>query len=320
MKAAIINQFGNPDIFEIKDVEKPVIKPDQVLIKVNAVSINPIDWKQRKGNHKFILGSSFPIILGYDVCGEVVELGNKIDKLKIGDIVFGVLDNKYGGALAQFAVGHEKCFSIKPKNISNEEAAAFSMVSLTSLQALRDKVNLKAGQTVLINGASGGVGHVAIQIAKVLGAKVIAVASLKSKDFVERFSPDIFVAYNEQDVLNLDQKVDVFFDVVGNYSFPKTKHLLNPGGVYINTLPRPKILVHKLYQLFSNGKKVKTLLMKHDNSDLDKIAQWITEGKLKISIDKTFQLEQITEAHEYAQKGHNKGKNIIVITNSPPNT
>ncbi|MCK5169390.1 MAG: NADP-dependent oxidoreductase [Bacteroidales bacterium] len=320
MKAAIINQFGNPDVFEIKEVKKPIIKTNQVLIKVNAVSINPIDWKQRKGNHKFILGSPFPIILGYDVCGEVVEVGNEIDKLKIGDIVFGVLDNKYGGALAQFAVGHEKCFSNKPKDISNEEAAAFPMVSLTSLQALRNKVNLKAGQTVLINGASGGVGHIAIQIAKILGAKVIAVASLKSKDFVERFSPDIFIAYNEQDVLNLDKKVDVFFDVFGNYTFPKTKHLLNPGGVYINTLPRPKILVHKLYQLFSNGKKVKTLLMKHDNSDLDKIAQWITEGKLKISIDKTFQLEQITEAHEYAQKGHNKGKNIIVIANPPKNT
>ncbi|MCD4833990.1 MAG: NADP-dependent oxidoreductase [Bacteroidales bacterium] len=314
MKAAIINQFGNPDIFEIKDVEKPVIKPDQVLIKVNAVSINPIDWKQRKGNHKFILGSPFPIILGYDVCGEVVEVGNEIDKLKIGDIVFGVLDNKYGGALGEFTVGHEKCFSNKPKDISNEKAAAFPMVSLTSLQALRDKANLKAGQTVLINGASGGVGHVAMQIAGIMGAKVIAVASSKSKDFIEQFKPDKFIAYNEQDVLRLDKKVDIFFDVAGNYTFPKCKHLLNSGGVYINTLPRPKILVHKLHQLFSNGKKVKTLLMKHDNSDLDKIAQWINEGKLKISIDKTFQLEQIAEAHEYAQKGHNKGKNVIVIS------
>ena len=316
MKAAIINQFGNPDVIEIKDVEKPVIKPEQVLIKVNAVSINPIDWKQRKGNHKFILGSPFPIILGYDVCGEVVEVGNEIDKFKIGDIVFGVLDNKYGGALAQFAVGHEKCFSYKPNDISNEEAAAFPMVSLTSLQALRDKANLKAGQTVLINGASGGVGHVAMQIARIMGAKVIAVASSKSKDFVEQFKPDMFVDYNQQKILNLDKKVDVFFDVVGNYTFPKCKHLLNPGGVYINTLPRPKILIHKLYQLFSKGKKVKTILMKHNNSDLDKIVQWINEGKLKISIDKTFQLEQITEAHEYSQKGHNKGKNVVVMCKS----
>jgi NADPH:quinone reductase-like Zn-dependent oxidoreductase len=317
MKAAIINQFGNPDVFEIKDIEKPVIKPDQVLIKVNAVSINPIDWKQRKGNHKFILGSPFPIILGYDVCGEVVEVGNEINKLKIGDIVFGVLNNKYGGALGEFAVGHEKCFSIKPKDISNKEAAAFPMVALTALQALRDKANLKEGQTVLLNGASGGVGHVALQIAKLMGVKVIAIASSNSREFVEQFKPDLFIDYKESDVLKLDEKVDVFFDIVGNYTFPETKHLLNPRGVYLNLAyldTIKKMPIYKLHQLFSKGKKAKTFVMKHDNSDLDKIAQWITEGKLQISIDKTFQLEQITEAHEYAQKGHNKGKNVIVIS------
>lgn len=317
MKAAIINQFGNPDVFEIKDVEKPVIKPDQVLIKVNAVSINPIDWKQRKGNHKFILGSPFPIILGYDVCGEVVEVGNEIDKLKIGDIVFGVLDNKYGGALGEFAIGHEKCFSNKPKDISNEEAAAFPMVSLTSLQVLRDKANLKAGQTVLINGASGGVGHVAMQIAGIMGAKVIAVASDKSENFVKQFEPDEFIDYTKQNLFELNEKVDVFFDVAGNYTFPKIKHLLKPRGVYLNLAyldTIKKMPIYKLHQLFSKGKKAKTFVMKHNNSDLNKIAQWINEEKLKISIDKTFWLEQITEAHEYAQKGHNKGKNVIVIS------
>jgi len=319
MKAAIINQFGNPDVFEIKDIEKPVIKPDQVLIKVNAVSINPIDWKQRKGNHKFILGSPFPIILGYDVCGEVVEVGHEIDKLRIGDIIFGVLDNKYGGALAQFAVGHEKCFSIKPKDISNKEAAAFPMVALTALQALRDKANLKEGQTILVNGASGGVGHVAIQIARIMGAKVIAVASSNSKDFVEQFKPDLFIDYKESDVLKLDEKVDVFFDVFGNYTFPKAKHLLNPGGIYLNLNylnSLTKMPINKFHQLFSKGKKAKTLLMKHNSSDLEMIATWIKEDKLKINVDKSFQLEQIAEAHEYAQKGHNKGKNVVVMYKS----
>ncbi len=317
MKAAIINQFGNPDVFEIKDVEKPVIKPDQILINVNAVSINPIDWKQRKGNHKFILGSPFPIILGYDVCGEVVEVGNEIDKLKIGDFVFGVLDNKYGGALAQFAVGHEKCFAKVPNNISKEEAAAFPMVALTSLQALRDKANLKVGQTILINGASGGVGHIALQMAKIMQAKVIAIASDKSKNFVKQFEPDEFIDYTKQNVFELNEKVDVFFDVAGNYNFPKIKHLLKPRGVYLNLAyldTIKKMPIYKLHQLFSKGKKAKTFVMKHDNSDLNKIVQWINEEKLKISIDKTFQLEQITEAHEYAQKGHNKGKNVIVIS------
>jgi NADPH:quinone reductase-like Zn-dependent oxidoreductase len=318
MKAAIINQFGGPKVFEIRDIERPEIKADQILINVKTVSINPIDWKQRKGNHKLILGKSFPIVLGYDVCGEVVEVGDEIKNFKIGDIVFGVLDNKYGGAMAEYAVGHENCFSIKPDNISNEEAAAFPMVSLTSLQALRDTVNLKPEQTILINGASGGVGHVAIQIAKILGARVIAVSSTQSKDFVEQFKPDLFIDYKTQDILKLDMKVDIFFDVAANYTFPKTKHLLNPGGVYlnleyINTLK--KMPVNWLHQLFSKGKKARSLLMKHNNADLDLISQWIIENKLRISLDKTFTLEKISDAHEYAQQGHNKGKNVVVISN-----
>lgn len=318
MKAAIINQFGDPYVFEIRDIERPEIKADQILIKVKSVSINPIDWKQRKGNHKLILGKPFPIVLGYDVCGEVQEVGTEITKFKKGDIVFGALDNKYGGALAEFAVGHENCFALKPQNISNEEAAAFPMVSLTSLQALRDTVHLKPEQTILINGASGGVGHVAIQIAEILGAKVIAVSSTQSKDFVEQFKPDLFIDYKTQDISKLDMKVDIFFDVAANYTFPKTKHLLNPGGVYLNLEyinSLKKMPVNWLNQLFSKGKKAKSLLMKHNKSDLDLIAQWILEKKLKVSIDKTFPLEKISEAHEYAQQGHNKGKNIVVISN-----
>lgn len=313
MKAAIINQFGAPEVFEISDINIPELKNDQVLIRVTTVSINPIDWKQRKGNHKYILGSPFPIVLGYDVCGEVEETGSEITKFKKGDKVFGVLDNKYGGALAEFAVGHEKCFAHKPENISDIEAAALPMASLTALQALRDKAQLKKGQSVLILGASGGVGHMATQMAKLLGAKVIAVASGASKEFVEQFHPDEFIDYNQQDILQLKNKVDVFFDVAGIYGFPKCRHLLNPGGVYINTLPRPKILVHKILQLFTKGKKAKTLLMKHHREDLLQIKQWIEEDKISVTIDRSFTLDKISDAHAYAQQGHSKGKNVVII-------
>lgn len=315
MKAAIINQFGTPDVFEVTAIKKPEIKNDQLLIKVIAVGINPIDWKQRKGNHKFILGSPFPIVLSYDVCGEVVETGTEIKQFKKGDIVFGVLDNKYGGALAEFAVGHENCFAHKPENISVAEAAAFPMASLTALQALRDKAGLQKGQSVLILGASGGVGHMAVQIAKIMGAKVIAVASQSSKIFVEQFHPDEFIDYQSEDILNLQQKVDVFFDVAGIYTFPKCKHLLNPGGVYINTLPRPKILAHKIFQWFTKGKKVKTLLMKHNEQDLQQIKQWIEENKIMVKIGRSFTLDNISEAHTFAQQGHSKGKNVVLINN-----
>ncbi len=315
MKAAIINQFGSPEVFEVTDIPEPEIKSNQLLIKVEAISINPIDWKQRNGNHKFILGSPFPIVLGYDICGEVVEIGTEITKFKKGDKIFGVLDNKYGGALAEFAVGHENCFAHKPENISDEEAAAFPMASLTALQALRDKARLKKGQSVLILGASGGVGHMAVQIAKIMGAKVIAVASGASKAFVEQFHPNEFIDYKEKEILKLKHQVDVFFDVAGIYSFLKCKHLLNPGGVYINTLPRPKILAHKILQWFTNGKKVKTLLMKHNEHDLQQIKQWIEERKISVKIDRSYLLDNISEAHAYAQQGHSKGKNVVLINN-----
>jgi len=313
MKAAIIRKFGSPDVFEISDVLIPKPSENQLLVRVFASGINPIDWKQRKGNHRFILGSPFPIILGYDVCAEVVETGLKISKFKTGDIVFGVLNNKYGGALAEYALGTEECFALAPRNIRFDQAAAFPMVSITVLQALRDKANLKEGQTILINGASGGVGHIAIQMAKIFGAKIIAVSSNRNQSFVESFEPTQFIDYTKTDLLKLKDKVDVFFDVAGTYSFLKCKHLLNNGGVYINTLPRPKILIHKLFQIFSGGKKVKTLLMKHSNSDLEQISSWITQGMLKVEIDETFNLNNISAAHDYAQKGHNKGKNVVII-------
>jgi NADPH:quinone reductase-like Zn-dependent oxidoreductase len=318
MKAATINSFGNPDVFKIVESEKPIPKEDQILIQVFATSINPIDWKQRKGNHKLILGSKFPIILGYDVCGEIVEIGSNVNKFKSGDTVYGVLDNKYGGALAEFAIGSENCFAIKPESISNEEAAAYPMASLTSLQALRDKAKLQYGQTVLINGASGGVGHIALQMAKLMGARVIAVASSGSKDFVNQFEPDVFVDYIQQDIFTLDEKVDVVFDVASNLSFSKCKKILNPNGVYINleyinTMKRMPL--YKLQQLFSKGKRVKALLMKQNNEDLNVISKWVDEGKVKIHVDEVFNLKNIIAAHDYAQKGHNKGKNVVVINN-----
>lgn len=313
MKAAIIRKFGSPEVFEIADIAIPKPKNNQLLVRVFATSINPIDWKQRQGNHRFILGSPFPIVLGYDVCAEVVEAGPLVTKFKPRDIVFGVLNNKYGGALAEYAVGSENCFALAPRNIRFEQAAAFPMVAMTALQALRDKAKIKPGMVILINGASGGVGHITLQMANMMGARVIAVSSSRNQPFVESLQPYQFIDYTKQDILKTKEKVDVFFDVSGIYSFRKCKHLLNPGGVYINTLPRPKILLHKVLQIFTKGKKVKTLLMKHNGNDLEQIGQWIAEGKLIIELDEVFNLNNISAAHQYAETGHNKGKNVVII-------
>ncbi len=313
MKTAIINSWGTPDVFEIKETKRPEPNDDQVLIKVFASSINPVDWKHRLGNHKYMLGAPFPITLGYDVAGEVAAVGNNITRFKIGDKVFGDLDKKYGGGLAEFAVGNEHCFALVPANNSMEVMAAYPLVTLTALQALRDKALVSAGKTVLINGASGGVGHIAVQIATILGASTIAVASTRAQKMVESLNCTSFIDYKKNDVLSINEKLDVFFDVIGNYSFLQTKHLLKPGGIYISTLPRPKIVVHKLLQPFSNGKKVKAILRKHSAADMDQIAQWVEEGKLQVVIDKQFDLDHIAEAHSYSESGKTLGKSVVLI-------
>lgn len=313
MKAIAIREWGTPQELKQIELENPIPKADQILIKVFASGINPVDWKQRKGNHKYILGAPFPIVLGYDVCGEVVEVGQLITAFKPGDIVFGDLDNTYGGALAELALGHENCFAIKPNNISIEEASAVTLAGLTALQALRNKGKIKPDSTVVINGASGGVGHLALQIAKILGAKTIAISGSNSKPFVNSYNPDKYVNYNQEDILKSDIAADIFFDVAGNQSFLKTKHLLKPGGVYVSTLPRPKILLHKLIQPFTSGKKVRTLLRKKNSDDLHLIAKWLEEGKLKVNIDKVFKFNEANLAHEHAEKGNIKGKVVVSI-------
>ena len=311
MKALVINKFGNPDVFEISDISEPELKTNEIHIEVTAGSVNPIDWKQRRGNHRFIFGSPFPIVLGYDVAGIVVKRGSDIEKFEVGDRVCGVLNNKYGGGLGMFAKGTEKCFAKVPDDIDLSESAAIPLAGLTALQALRDFGKVGKENKILIIGAAGGVGHYAVQIAAILGAKIFAVAGKSHKDFIEKLANVVFIDYNSTDILKIDERLDVIFDVVGKYSFPKCKKLLLPGGIYITTLPRPKIIIHKIISFFTEGKKVKTLLMKHNSSDLQQILEWIESKKLKICIDKVFHIDNVSKAHEYSEAGHTEGKILI---------
>lgn len=313
MKAATINKWGSEDVFEFTNIPEPVPEDDQILIKVFASSVNPVDYKQRKGNHRFILGAPFPIILGYDVSGEVIKTGKNITQFKPGDMVFGDLDNKYGGALAEYAVAREHCFALKPENVSFEEAAALSLAGLTALQAVCSRGGLKPGQTIIINGATGGVGHLALQIAKICGARTIAVASSNNLSLIQKLKPDRFVDYTVENILKLDEKADIFFDVTGNLSFIKCLGILNKNGKYISTLPRPKLFIHKMIQPFTKGKKAITLLRNHNADDMDKLAGWLRMGELKPEIDSIFDFEQIKKAHNHAENDKLKGKVVISI-------
>ena len=311
MKAALINAFGEPLVFAIGEIPEPVLGDHDVLIEAKAGSVNPIDWKQRMGNHRFLFGSPFPIMLGYDVSGIVKKTGTKVTDFKKGDTVCGVLNNKYGGALGQFVCGHQKCFAHVYSTLDLAQLAVLPLSGLTALQALRDKGKISTGKKVLVIGAAGGVGHYAIQIARIYESKVFAVSSEKHKPFIDTLAENTFIDYTKENILEFKERFDIIFDTVGKYSFPKCKHLLLRGGIYINNLPRPKILYHKLLALFTHRKKAKTLLMRHVSGDLQLLVDWVQAEHIKLHIDKEFSIHQMAEAHTYSEAGHTEGKILI---------
>lgn len=312
MKAVTINQFGAPDVLQIEELPTPVPNKNQVLVKVYAASINPIDFKSRQGNHKYILGSNFPIVLGYDFAGEIIETGAHVKQFKVGDRVHGRSDVKYGGTYAQFALSSESVLTAIPSNMGYEEAAAIPLASLTALQALRDKANIKKGDKILLTGATGGVGHFALQIAKYYGAFVIAINSSRHIEYIKELEPDLFIDYNHEDFKNLKEKYDIVFDAAGKVSFLSCKHLVRKGATFITLLPRPKLLIHGIVSKLT-GKKLKTFIMKSNSSDLQFMDKLIEEKHVKVKIDKIFSMDQISEAHTYAEQGHTEGKIVIKI-------
>ncbi|MFW5656035.1 MAG: NADP-dependent oxidoreductase [Bacteroidota bacterium] len=314
MKAAVINAYGNPDVFEVTDLPLPEPGDTDVLINVMASGINPVDWKIRKGNHKYTLGTHFPIVLGFDASGEVVKTGKKVTRFKPGDKVYGRLDKKYGRALAEYALGSEGVFDFIPEKLSFEEAASIPLAAVTALQALRDKGKITKGMDILIIGATGGVGHFAVQLARHFETKVTAVVGPGHDALLKRLQPDSVINYKESDFRQQAKQYDIIFDAAGKTSYPDCRKILKKGGCYITTLPRPKLLIHKLISIFSAGKKVKTLLMKSKGEDLAFISGLIKKGQFFVKIDKTYPLEAVTAAHQYAERGHTEGKVVIRVS------
>ena len=314
MKAAVIYEYGSPDVLRIEEIPGPKIKSDEVLIKVRAAAVNPVDWKQRQGWHRFFLRANFPVVLGYDVAGEIVECGTAITGFKNGDHVYTRLTRRFGGAFAEYATSSENTLAIKPENISWEAAAAVPLAAITALQGLRDKCRLKHGEKVLIIGAAGGVGHFALQLTKILGGVTTAVSSSQHEKMMNQLQPDGFIDYTRNDYKTMKEKYDIIFDAAGVENFLDCKHILNPGGRYLTTLPRPKLLIHKIFALFTKGKKVKTFLMKSSGKDLEIISDLIREERLTICIDSVYPLEKISQAHKRAEEYHTEGKIVIKIS------
>ncbi len=314
MKAAVINQYGPPSVLRYVDVDRPSIKPNQMLVKVHASSVNPIDWKIRRGMLQFLTGRSFPIILGFDVSGEVVQVGDLVTRFQPGDLIYARLDQLVGGAYAEYAAVSEKVAALKPANMTHAQAAAVPLAGLTALQALRDEGKLEVGHKVLINGASGGVGTFAVQLAKVLGAgEVTGVCSRANSDLVASLGADRLIDYTQQDFTQDTVKYDIIFDVVGNRSFLDCKKVLQPKGVYITTQPFPTDFLQSFLTYLLPGQKYQVILMKSNHDDLAFLAEQIEEGKIRAVIDRTYPLSELAAAHTYSEEGHAIGKIVITM-------
>jgi len=312
VKAAVIHKYGGPEEFRIEEIPEPVIRPDEVLIRVMYASINPVDWKQRNGNHKLFLKAKFPLIVGYDVAGTIAETGADTKRFQKGDRVYARCDRRFGRAFAEYAATSEGTVGYIPEDLDFKHAAAVPLAAITALQGLRDKGGIKRGDKLLIIGAAGGVGHFAVQIGKAYGAEVTAVCSSRHNNMMQELQPDHLIDYTTTDILELTEKFDIIFDAAAIHSYLSCRHLLSSNGSYINTKPRPKMLIHKLVSVFSPGRS-KTFLMKSKASDLDIISGMIKDGKIKIFIDSVYPLERISDAHRKAEEYHTNGKIIIKI-------
>ena len=338
MKAAVYNQYGSPDVVvQVTDVEKPAPKGNQVLIKVHAASLNPLDCGLPKGAGRFVTGFRKPKFtqLGVDIAGEVEAAGRNVTQFKPGDEVFGlcVRDPHASGfaawmpqgAFAEYACVPESALVLKPDNVTFEQAAAVPLAGITALQGLRDKGHIQPRHKVLINGAAGGVGTFAVQIAKSLGAEVTGVCSTKNVDMVRSIGADRVIDYTREDLTiprpQNGQPYDLILDCIGNHSLSACRRVLSSQGVLLmvgdksgrgimSVLAR---LIAALVLSKFGSQTLITFLAKPKSEDLAVLCNLMKAGKLKPIVDRCYRLSEIAEALRYNEQGHARGKLVIVM-------
>jgi len=324
MKAAVYTGYGPPDVIQIQDVETPVPKDDEVLIKVRAASVNPLDYHLMRGVPRFsrlFFGLRRPKVKipGRDVAGEVEAVGDKVTQFKTRDEVFGACI----GAFAEYACAPESKLVFKPPKVTFEQAASSPIAGLTALQASRDKGQVKSGHNVLINGAAGGVGTFAVQVGKWLGADVTGVCSTRNLEMVRALGADDVIDYTREDFTKSDKRYDLLFDLIANHPPAACRRVLKPRGKYIVAGavgapdggllgPFAPFLKVAVLQPFM-GKKFQVFGAKLDKRDLDQIGELIDQGRIRPVIDRSYSLSDVSEAIRYLLQGHARGKVLISI-------
>ncbi|MBC6699240.1 NAD(P)-dependent alcohol dehydrogenase [Hymenobacter puniceus] len=311
MQASYYTQYGSPDVLHYGEQPTPVPKADQILVRVRATSINPIDWKVRQGEMKLLTGHKFPKIPGRDVAGEVAAIGDNVTRFQIGDRVYGMADG-VGGAAAEYAVLTETSAAFVPPLLSLEQAAAVPLAALTALQGLFHHGHLLSGDRVLINGASGGVGSFAVQIARALGAgEITGVCGPDNQELVSTLGADRVLNHEEHDFTQDHSRYDVVFDAAGKSSFSASSGALRRLGRYVTTIPDPAAFVTSALATAFSDKSQAMFLAKNSGTDMALISAWLQAGTIKPLIHKTFALHDLADAHRLSEKGGFAGKLVV---------
>jgi NADPH:quinone reductase-like Zn-dependent oxidoreductase len=323
MKAIVYERYGPPEVLSLKEIDKPVPAQGEVLVRVHAASVNPYDWHFLRGTPAFIrlfigMGKPRSPRVGADVAGVVEAIGPGVTRFKAGDAVFGTCK----GSFAEFACGKESNLALKPAGVPFEQAASLPIAGLTALQGLRDCARVQPGQTVLINGAAGGVGTFAVQIAHSMGARVTGVSSARNGEQVRSLGADQVIDYAQEDFTQSAAKWDVVFDLVGNRTLAEFRRALQPKGVFVSCGgggPDKKaselsgIMFGKMLIAPFVSQRLTGVFAKMNAADLSALAAMIETGTLKTVIDRTYALAETADAVRYVETGHARGKVIIAV-------
>ncbi len=308
MKAVRIHSYGGPEVLVYEDAPRPHPGEGEVLVRVHASGINPVDWKIREGHMETMLRHTLPLVLGWDVSGVVEELGPGVSGLKTGDEVYSRPDISRDGAYADFIVIRESEVSLKPKSIDHIHSAALSLSALTAWQTLFDAAGLAAGQRVLIHGVAGGVGHIAVQLAKWKGARVIGTAAARNHEFVRKLGVDQIIDYDTERFETAVRPVDVILDTQGGVTQERSWKVLKPGGILVSISSPPSAEIAA-----THGVRQAFVFTQPNAEQLAEIATLVDGEKLKVTVETVLALSDAMKAQELSARGHTRGKIVLRV-------
>ncbi len=334
MRAARIHGYGPPEVLVVEDAPDPTPRPYEVRVRVCATAVNPVDWKIRSGGQRSVIWLDFPWILGLDLSGVVDAVGAKVTRWKIGDEVWASPTHRRPGTYAELTCVHERELARKPARLSHDEAASLPLVALTAYQCLVEKGRLRAGQTVLVHAGAGGVGSVAIQIAKHLGARVITTASARNADFVRGLGADEVIDYTQQRFEDVAKDVDLVIDTLGESGLAKNLAVTRRGGRIANiTLDLPgyvkrygallglvatvwAIVWLHVWPLARKGVRLRHVIKRCDGDQLAELARLVDAGAIKPVIDRVVPLAEIADAHRHSETNRARGKIVVHVADA----